>query len=125
MAETTTREPSYLPPTAERERVPQAAIDDVVRQIAAQFHPERIILFGSYAYGNPGPDSDVDLLVVMDTPLGEIQQGIAIRRAISKHFAMDLLVYKPEVLTERLALGDPFLKEITEQGKVLYECHNR
>ncbi|PZS03091.1 MAG: hypothetical protein DLM69_03260, partial [Candidatus Chloroheliales bacterium] len=70
------------------------------------------------------PDSDVDLLVVMKAPLGEIQQGIAIRRAIRKHFSLDLLVYQPDFLAQRIVLGDPFLKEITTQGKVLYERNN-
>jgi len=50
-----------------RERIPQEAIDDTVRQIAEQFDPKQIILFGSYAYGYPRPESDVDLLVVMET----------------------------------------------------------
>lgn len=114
----------YVPPIGERERIPQEAIDDVVRQIAEQFHPHLIILFGSYAYGTPRPESDVDLLVVMDTQISEIQQEIAILRAIRKHFAMDLLVRKPDYLAYRLAIGDPFLKEITEQGKVMYERNN-
>ena len=114
----------YVPPIGERERIPQEAIDDVVRQIVEQFHPERIILFGSYAYGTPRPDSDVDLLVVMDTPLSEIQQEIAIHRALRKHFATDILVRKPDYLAYRWAIGDPFLTEITEQGKVIYECHS-
>ncbi len=114
----------YVPPVIERERIPQEAIDDVVRQIAEQFDPERIILFGSYAYGTPRPDSDVDLLVVMDTPLSEIQQGIAIRRTIKKHFGLDLLVRKPEFLARRIAIGDPFMQEITQRGIVLYARNN-
>jgi uncharacterized protein len=114
----------YVPPATERERIPQEAIDDVVCQIAEQFDPERIILFGSYAYGTPRPDSDVDLLVVMDTALGEIQQEIAILRALRKHFALDLLVRKPAFLARRIAIGDPFLREITQRGRVLYARNN-
>lgn len=121
----TTHSGVYVPPFNQRERIPQEAIDDLVLQIAEQFHPERIILFGSYAYGTPRPDSDVDLLVVMDTPLGEIEQEIAIWKVINKNFALDLLVYKPDVLMERLELGDFFLREIMQRGRLMYEQANR
>ena len=116
----TTRSGVYVPNVNERERIPQEAIDDVVRQIADLFHPERIILFGSYAYGTPRPDSDVDLLVVMDTPLSEIQQEIAIWKVIKKNFALDLLVRTSANFMRRISMGDFFLKEIVENGKVLY-----
>lgn len=114
----------YVPPVVERERIPQEAIDDVVRQIVEQFDPERIILFGSYAYGTPRPDSDVDLLVVMNTPLREVQQEIAIQRTLRRHFPLDLLVRKPDYLARRIAIGDPFLQEITRRGIVLYARNN-
>ena len=104
-----------------RERIPQEAIDDVVDQIATQFRPKQIILFGSYAYGQPRPESDVDLLVVMDTPLREREQRWQIRRAINYNFGLDLIVRKPATLAQRLAWGDFFLREITEKGKVMYE----
>ena len=58
-----------VPPLNTRQRIPIAAIEDVVGQIVARFQPEKIILFGSFAYGHPHPESDVDLLVVMDTQL--------------------------------------------------------
>lgn len=104
-----------------RERIPQDAIDDVVEQIATQFQPKQIILFGSYAYGQPRPESDVDLLVVMETPLREKEQRWQIRQAINYNFGLDLIVRKPEVLAQRLEWGDFFLREITERGKVMYE----
>lgn len=119
--DTDTQRGVYVPPFDQRDRIPQEAIDDLVRQIAEKFHPERIILFGSYAYGSPRPDSDVDLLVVMDTPLSEIQQEVAIWQTIRKSFGLDLLVYKPNVLAERLELGDFFLREIMQRGRVVYE----
>jgi uncharacterized protein len=56
-----------------RKKIPQAAIDDVVQQIVLGFHPQRIILFGSYAYGTPRPESDVDLLVVMETSISQAE----------------------------------------------------
>ncbi len=104
-----------------RQRIPQQAIEDIVRQIVQQFQPEQIILFGSYAYGQPRQESDVDLLVVMDTPLKETAQAVRICQAIDYHFGLDLIVRKPDALARRLALGDPFLHEVVSQGKVLYE----
>jgi len=102
-------------------RIPQQVIEDVVRQIVERFQPQRIILFGSYAYGQPRPDSDVDLLVVLDTPLKEMEQAVRICQMIEYHFGLDLIVRTPATLARRLALGDPFLHEIIRKGKVLYE----
>jgi predicted nucleotidyltransferase len=109
------------PTIDERARIPDEIIQELVRRIVAGFKPERIILFGSYAYGRPRPESDVDLLVVMETPLREMQQAIQIRQAINPLFGVDILVYTPARLAERLALGDTFLKEISEKGIILYE----
>jgi predicted nucleotidyltransferase len=109
-----------VPNVNERRRIPMRAIRAVVKQIAKKFQPEKIILFGSYAYGQPRPESDVDLLVVMETPLRNREQAAQIARAIDYHFGLDLLVRSPQQLAERLALGDFFLQEITEKGKVLY-----
>jgi predicted nucleotidyltransferase len=110
-----------VPTINARERVPQRAIEDTVRQIVQQFQPERIILFGSYARGRPRRESDVDLLVVMDTVFKETEQAIRICQAIEYHFGLDLIVRTPDTLARRLALGDPFLHEVVSQGKVLYE----
>lgn len=101
-----------------------AAIQSVVRQIVAKFQPERIILFGSHAYGKPSAESDVDLLVVMDSPRRNVEQAILIARELDYQFALDLMVRRPRQLAERIALGDFFLREIMEKGKVLYECAN-
>ena len=102
-------------------RISQQMIEDAVRQIVRQFQPQRIILFGSYAYGQPRRESDVDLLVVMDTPLKETEQAVHICQTIEYHFGLDLIVRTPATLARRLALGDPFLREVVSQGKVLYE----
>jgi predicted nucleotidyltransferase len=111
----------YVPPVTKRKRIPQAAIDDVVRQIVEKFHPQKIILFGSYARGNFRPESDVDMLVVMETLLKPVRQEIEISRHLDYEFGLDLLVYTPSVLKERLALGDSFLREIIRDGKTVYE----
>jgi predicted nucleotidyltransferase len=101
--------------------VPMPAIRRFARQIVERFHPDRIILFGSYAYGMPTPDSDVDLLVVMPTR-NQIEQAVRIDEAIDdRSFALDLLVRTPKVIDDRLRWGDWFIKEVIERGKVLYE----
>ena len=96
-------------------------IERVAREIAEKFDPEKIILFGSYAYGTPSDDSDVDLLVVMETEDDPITASVRIRMAVDAHFPMDLLVRSPEELQYRIPLNDWFLKELTEKGEVLYE----
>jgi predicted nucleotidyltransferase len=104
-----------------RRRVPMPAIQAVVQQVTDRFQPEKVILFGSYAYGNPTPESDVDLLVIMHTPLKQAEQSVRICQAIEYHFGLDLIVHTPETLERRLKLGDQFLAEIVRKGKVLYE----
>jgi predicted nucleotidyltransferase len=102
--------------------VQAAAIHDVVRQIVAHFRPERVILFGSYAYGQPHAGSDVDLLVEMETPLSETAQAVRICQAIDYHFGLDLIVRTPATIARRIAQGDPFLGEIIGRGRVLYDA---
>jgi predicted nucleotidyltransferase len=94
----------------------------LAQEIARKFHPQRIVLFGSYAYGTPTRDSDVDLLVVMRTQLRPVEQATAIRGAVDVPFPMDLLVRTPKQLEQRLHLGDSFVKDILSRGTVLYEA---
>jgi predicted nucleotidyltransferase len=115
----------YVPPVTKRRRIPKKAIDEVIRQIAEKFRPHKIILFGSYARGNPRPESDVDLLVVMDTPLREVKQELLIQQSLEMDlFGLDLIVRTPSKLDERIALGDSFLREIVREGIVVYEASN-
>ncbi len=100
--------------------IPLSAIRRLARQIAERFQPDKIILFGSYAYGKPHEHSDVDLLVVMPA-YNEINQSIRIRLAIEPPFPLDLIVRTPENLAWRLEEGDWFLREVVGKGKVLYE----
>jgi predicted nucleotidyltransferase len=105
--------------------VPMAAIRRFAAEIADLFHPDRIILFGSYATGLETPDSDVDLLVVMQTR-NQIEQAVRIDEAIEdRGFALDLIVITPKTLQTRLRWGDSFLQDIVAQGKVLYEKGHR
>lgn len=115
------RDAVQIPTINERQRIPDEVIEDAVRQIIQKFQPQRIMLFGSYAYGRPRPESDVDLLVVMDTPLKETEQAVRICQAIEYHFGLDLIVRTPATIDRRLALGDPFLHEVISKGKVLHE----
>ena len=101
--------------------IPRSLIRRFVRRIAERFQPEKVILFGSYAYGHPTNDSDVDLLVIMDTPSREVDQAVEIRLALDAPFPLDLMVRRPRTIEQRIALGDYFLREITKRGKVLYE----
>src|SRR5438093_7391272 len=87
--------------------IPRAVIRRFARAVAERFDPDKIILFGSYAYGQPHEDSDVDILVVMPAR-GEISQAVRIQMAIDAPFPMDLIVRTPEHLAARLAEGDSF-----------------
>jgi predicted nucleotidyltransferase len=90
-------------------------IEAVVDQIAREFSPESVILFGSYAYGSPTEDSDVDILVVRRHRGPEHHAASRIRHAIDAPFAMDLLVRSPAEIKRRLAWGDYFVIDIMEQ----------
>jgi predicted nucleotidyltransferase len=104
--------------------VPLAAIRRYARQVGERFHPEKIILFGSHAYGHPHADSDVDLLVIMPAR-NQHDQAVKIRWEFPAPFAMDLLVRTPKEMKWRLEEGDSFHTEITSKGKVLYEAKHR
>ena len=95
----------------------QTTCDDIVRE----FTPLQVILFGSYAYGTPTEDSDVDLLVVMDIPKSEFRnKAVEIQQRIPHRFSLDLLVRSPEEIASRVSYNDWFLREITEKGDSLY-----
>jgi len=104
--------------------IPMSVIRRYARQIAERFQPDKIILFGSYAYGQPHEDSDVDLLVIMPAR-NQLDQAFKIRWQLPAPFAMDLLVRTPKEMKWRLEEGESFLTEITSKGKVLYEKDHR
>ena len=109
----------YRPPD-----IPLRAIRGFARRIAELFDPDKIILFGSFAYGHPHADSDVDLLVVMPAA-DEVSQAVRISLAFEPVFPLDLIVRTPERLERRLGEGDWFLREVVEKGKVLYAKGDR
>ncbi len=97
-------------------------ITELSERIIEEFHPQRIVLFGSYARGTPNPDSDVDLLVIMPFEGKPVDKSVEMRLKVRPSFPVDLLVRTPDKIRERLAMGDTFIQDILEQGKVLYEA---
>ena len=96
-------------------------IQDYCNAVAREFHPCKIILFGSHAYGKPTPDSDVDLLVILDFRGNEVHKAGQIRSRFNAPFPLDLLVRKPRFITERLHERDMFIELVMNRGLVLYE----
>jgi predicted nucleotidyltransferase len=100
--------------------ITRKAIARLCKRIADQFSPERIILFGSRAYGRARRDSDVDLLVVMRYRGMSMRKAAEIRNRVEPEFPVDLIVRSPRELEKRTALGDQFIGEIVRKGLVLY-----
>lgn len=97
-------------------------LPEVVERIVAHLDPERIVLFGSYAYGVPSADSDVDLLVILDTDAPRRERSWLVSRLlIPRPFPVDILVKTPQEIEQALAGRDFFIQEIVARGKVLYE----
>ena len=99
-------------------------IENKINQIAQKYNPEKIILFGSYAEGIPTPDSDVDLLVIMDTQKSTWDVAVEVSLMLNHTFPMDIMdiiVKTPQYISHRLHLGDFFIRDIMEKGKVFYE----
>lgn len=98
-------------------------IERITEKIKEQYKPEKIILFGSLAWGKPSKDSDIDLFIVKRTKLKIRQRAIKVRKILREENALtaiDILVYTPEEISERLKLGDSFISKILRKGKVLY-----
>jgi len=96
-------------------------ITEAAERIGQDFRPRKVILFGSYAYGTPTADSDVDLLVIMPCRGHPIHKAVEILMKAKIRFPVDLLVRTPSEVRKRLAWNDFFLREIIEKGRVLYE----
>jgi len=95
------------------------------REIGNQFGAEKVLLFGSYAAGAEQIDSDVDLLVVLAHKGRSVDKSVEIRMKLRPAFPVDILVRSPEKVRQRLAMGDDFLRQILDNGKVLYEADSR
>lgn len=101
--------------------VKRAQIRAFSEAVAREFRPQKIVLFGSYAYGNPTEDSDVDLLVIMPFERKQGRKSLEIRQRVPAEFPLDLIVRTPQFITQRLEWGDCFTREILSKGKLLYE----
>jgi predicted nucleotidyltransferase len=103
--------------------IPLSAIRRFARQIGERFHPDKIILFGSYAYGTPHNESDVDLLVMM--PANDVvAQAIRITGAFERQFSHSIIVRTARQVQRGLKQNNWFLREVMAKGKVLYDARN-
>jgi len=96
-------------------------IRELSTRIAADFSPDKVILFGSYAYGSASEDSDVDLLVILEFEGKSFGKSLEILNKLDPRFSVDLIVRRPEDVTRRYAQGDPLIREAIDRGIVLYE----
>lgn len=99
----------------------QKELVQIIKELAGKYKPEKIYLFGSFAWGRPNYDSDVDLLIIKKTKENFFQRNLAIRKIIDGRMPVDILVRTPKEIKKRLELGDFFYRDITEKGKCLYE----
>jgi uncharacterized protein len=96
-------------------------LKNITAQIIEKYQPEKIILFGSAARGEIGPNSDIDLLIIKkNTPYYGADRTRELSKLIDRDLPLDLLVYRPEEFEKRVSMGDPFLKAILKEGKVLH-----
>ncbi len=103
-------------------RKTKKVIQEIAEKIKREYKPEQIILFGSYAYGKPTKDSDIDLFIVKETNKRRIDRFCEVRKIIRdiKGISIQPVVLTKKELKERLKIGDDFIKEILEKGKALY-----
>jgi predicted nucleotidyltransferase len=109
-----------------RRRIPMKVIREVAKRIAGHFSVEKILVFGSYAYGKPQEGSDVDFLIVMNhDKLSNRKQMFEIAEMLSPiPFPMDLIVRTPEDIETRIPQGDWFLQDAYTKGRILYDRHD-
>ena len=113
-----------IPPTVAPRGFPPLAetLMAAVEKIVAALQPHKIVLFGSYAYGNPTPDSDVDLLIVMETTDPPTVRFMRVARLLRPRlFPVDILVYTPQEIEDALKCNNFFIREICTRGITLYE----
>ena len=120
-----TRQANYSLPSPRVDSSPSQP--DIIRQmtekIVSAIHPQKIILFGSYAWGEPTKDSDIDLCVIHPTVIKKNKRARIIRDILSSFFyPMDILVYTPEEVEEWGQAEGGLLNKILDRGKVLYDA---
>ena len=110
--------------SARSHRIDRTQIRAFCAAVGREFRPHKIVLFGSYAYGRPTRDSDVDLLVVMPFRGSDAKRVVEICSRVQPRFPVDLLLFRPEEIEKRLAMGDSFIRDVLARGKVLYEARH-
>ena len=107
--------------------ITQEQIEKLLKIIVDKYEPEKVILFGSYAYGNPGKDSDLDLLVVKDTNLPRHKRAREIRKHIwgLTEIPKDIIVYTQKEIDDWAEVKEAFITNIVTKGKILYENKER
>ena len=100
-------------------------ISEIVNKIASGYNPDKIILFGSYATGNPNENSDLDLFVIKDTDLPRPQRMVQVRKMLyGSMIPIDVIVYTPKEIEESMENRFSFVYEVLNTGKTLYERAN-
>ncbi len=103
-------------------RKAKAIIQRMVEKIRREYRPEKIILYGSYSYGKPASESDIDLFIIKESDKRRIDRFCEVRRIIRgiKGISVQPVVFTKKEVAQRLRLGDNFFKEVLEKGEVLY-----
>ena len=97
------------------------SLEQIVKRLAEQYDPDRIILFGSHARGQGREGSDLDLLIVKQTAQRPIDRHMEVERLLSdRQIPLDLFVYTPREVWDLYAAGSPFIEEVIESGRVVY-----
>lgn len=101
----------------------KVVIQRMLQKLIAEYAPRKVVLFGSHAYGTPGPDSDIDLLIIKETPERFLDRWVTVQRLLTgthRALPVETLVLTPQEVENRLAIGDQFIAEILEKGEILY-----
>jgi predicted nucleotidyltransferase len=101
----------------------EQALAEIVRRLVDEYQPEKVILFGSYAYGEPHEGSDLDVLIIKETPehrIDRMRRVLQLADGAHRHIAFEPIVLTPHELEQRLEIGDQFVAEIVEKGELLY-----
>lgn len=102
--------------------VKKEEIEKMGQKIVREYKPEKIYLFGSFVWGKPNNDSDVDLFIVKETSKHRHKRQVEVRKIINGKLPVDVLVYTPQETEKRLRMRDLFIKDILEKGKLLYSA---
>ncbi len=107
---------------AERHQKLAEALEHILRTLIAHYQPEKIILFGSMATGQVGEWSDLDLVIIKDTPLPFVERAVEVALLCRARVGVDYLVYTPDEFKRMMAERNLFiLEEVIGKGKVIYE----